>query len=76
MSERFDVVVFGATGFTGKYAVRAIHRMAKDSAKPITWAIAGRNEAKLKEILNYVKEKTGKRMLNLYKYSWNTWTCE
>lgn len=60
MAERLDVVIFGATGYTGKYATKNIHLMAKKSSKPITWGIAGRSEEKLKGVLEYVKEKTGK----------------
>lgn len=60
MTERLDIVVFGATGYTGKYAAKNVHLMAKKSEKPITWGIAGRNEGKLKGVLDYIKEKTGK----------------
>jgi len=41
----FDVVVFGATGFTGRQAVLAmVHRAA---TQPLRWAVAGRNAEKL-----------------------------
>jgi short subunit dehydrogenase-like uncharacterized protein len=41
----FDVVVFGATGFTGRQAVLALsHRAA---TQPLRWAVAGRNAEKL-----------------------------
>lgn len=59
MADKLDVVVFGATGYTGKYAVRSIHKMAKSSDKPLSWGIAGRSEEKLKGVLEYCKEKTG-----------------
>jgi short subunit dehydrogenase-like uncharacterized protein len=43
MSDReFDLVVFGATGFTGKLTAEYIARQ-----KPKRWAIAGRNKEKL-----------------------------
>ena len=45
----FDVIVFGATGFTGRQAVRAlVHRAAR---KPLRWAIAGRNEERLRAVI-------------------------
>ncbi|MEP7099296.1 MAG: saccharopine dehydrogenase NADP-binding domain-containing protein, partial [Burkholderiales bacterium] len=45
----FDLVVFGATGFTGRQAVRAlVHRAA---ARPLRWAIAGRNEERLRAVI-------------------------
>ncbi len=43
MSREFDLVVFGATGFTGKLVAEYIARSAQ---KP-RWAIAGRNKEKL-----------------------------
>ncbi|KAG8458652.1 hypothetical protein KFE25_008449 [Diacronema lutheri] len=45
----FDVVVLGATGFTGRIAARYLAtRYGADS--PVRWAIAGRNAAKLAEV--------------------------
>src|SRR5688500_757641 len=45
----FDVVVFGATGYTGRQAVLALlHRAA---TQPLRWAVAGRNAAKLEQLL-------------------------
>ena len=38
-----DIVVYGATGFTGKLCAEYIHA----SGRPIKWAIAGRNADKL-----------------------------
>jgi short subunit dehydrogenase-like uncharacterized protein len=44
----FDVVVFGATGFTGRLACEYL--AAKMKTSPFKWAIAGRNRGKLEEI--------------------------
>ena len=47
-SKAFDVIVLGATGFTGRQAVLALtHRGA---TQPLRWAVAGRNLAKLRGI--------------------------
>jgi len=46
MSREFDLVVFGATGFTGKLVAEYISRSAE---KP-RWAIAGRNKSKLEAL--------------------------
>lgn len=43
MSRDFDLVLFGATGFTGKLVADYISRVAKQPR----WAIAGRNKDKL-----------------------------
>jgi short subunit dehydrogenase-like uncharacterized protein len=48
-SRSFDVVVFGATGFTGRQAVLAIrHRCA---TRPLRWAVAGRDAGKLQALV-------------------------
>jgi short subunit dehydrogenase-like uncharacterized protein len=45
----FDVVLFGATGYTGRQAVLALlHRAA---TQPLRWAVAGRDAAKLDQLL-------------------------
>jgi len=46
MPREFDLVVFGATGFTGRLVSEYIAR----SGEPVTWAIAGRNRAKLEAL--------------------------
>src|SRR6188768_2061166 len=49
----YDVVVFGATGFTGRLACEYL---AKRREKPsLRWAIAGRNEAKLHEVRRFLE---------------------
>ena len=40
----FDLILFGATGFTGGFAAEYL---AKNYGTTIKWAIAGRNERKL-----------------------------
>ncbi len=49
---RYDIVLFGATGFTGGLAAEALARRAagESGAGPVRWAIAGRNADKLKRI--------------------------
>ena len=45
---RFDIVVFGATGFTGRLVAEYLARKMKH--QPLRWAIAGRNIAKLEDV--------------------------
>ena len=48
MSDRkFDVVLFGATGFTGKLVAEYI---SKHGPKDLRWCIAGRNQEKLEAV--------------------------
>jgi len=48
MSEqKYDLIIFGATGFTGKLAVRYV---ADTYGEKIKWAIAGRSRSKLTDV--------------------------
>jgi len=55
-NRKYDVVVLGATGFTGKLAVR--HLLQQDY-KEVLWAVAGRSESKLRKTLLDVGEELG-----------------
>ncbi len=55
---RFDVVVFGATGYTGKFVVRELAQMVKQQVK-LTWAVAGRSKEKLGQVLSAIAKDTG-----------------
>lgn len=46
-SRRFDVIIHGATGFTGRLAARELNAMAELNLR---WAISGRNIGRLKEM--------------------------
>ena len=44
-----DVIIFGATGYTGEHVARTLHKMKADGTWPgVRWAVAGRSEAKLR----------------------------
>ena len=49
MDRAFDIVVFGATGFTGRLVAEFL-QARHGSAGPPRWAMAGRNAAKLAEV--------------------------
>lgn len=57
MERKFDLVVFGATGFTGQYTVDEVARTAED--ENLKWAIAGRNMAKLQTVLAESSQRIG-----------------
>ena len=50
----FDLIVFGATGFTGRLVAEYLHTTygagGKQAAPHVRWAMAGRNLEKLKEV--------------------------
>lgn len=53
----FDVIVWGATGFTGRLVVEYIYRQY-GSQEIVRWAMAGRNQAKLEKIRAEVADDT------------------
>lgn len=54
---RLDIIIYGASGFTGKVAVLGITQLMKKHH--ITWGVAGRSVSKLKQVLAEVSKKTG-----------------
>lgn len=61
--QRYDLVVFGATGYTGQFVVEEVARVAQQEKSqgkvPLSWAIAGRSKSKLQDVLTTAKEETG-----------------
>ena len=53
MSREFDLIIFGATGFTGQIAVKYLDK----NYPTLHWAISGRNLEKLKKISENTKKK-------------------
>ena len=46
MQKDYDLIIYGATGFTGRLVVEYLDKNYSD----INWAIAGRNEEKLDKL--------------------------
>ncbi|CAH0583291.1 unnamed protein product [Chrysodeixis includens] len=55
---RLDIVIFGATGFTGKHAVIQLMKFAT-KYNIGSWGVAGRSESKLRALMTEVAAKTG-----------------
>jgi hypothetical protein len=55
---KYDVVVMGATGFTGKLCVRHLAKTYGVNDK-VKWAIAGRSQSKLDEVKKMVADELG-----------------
>ncbi|XP_055325410.1 saccharopine dehydrogenase-like oxidoreductase [Sitodiplosis mosellana] len=55
-NNRLDVVIFGASGFTGKYTVYEGVKLLEN----LSWGVAGRDEEKLKRTLKEVGDKVEK----------------
>lgn len=58
MQRPFQLVIFGASGFTGQRIVEDLVRFLDRSKYPLKWAIAGRNVDKLRKTLDIVSSKT------------------
>ncbi|ESO13187.1 hypothetical protein HELRODRAFT_105775 [Helobdella robusta] len=61
----YDIVVFGASGFTGQYVVEEIVRTIGEEHGIGKWAIAGREMKKLQQILSFVSKVTGQDVTEL-----------
>lgn len=59
----FQLVVFGASGFTGQYVVQEVARVAAEDEMrgSLRWAVAGRSREKLQEAVEKAATKLGKR---------------
>jgi short subunit dehydrogenase-like uncharacterized protein len=53
----YDLVVFGASGFTGKFVAERVARRSRQGS--LSWAVGGRNPAKLQKVLEDVSSNTG-----------------
>lgn len=56
---KFNIIVFGASGFTGQFVVEEI-AMTMDSEAKFTWAVAGRDMKKLQAVLSTASKLTEK----------------
>ncbi|XP_060947483.1 saccharopine dehydrogenase-like oxidoreductase isoform X1 [Limanda limanda] len=55
----YHIIVFGATGFTGRFVVEEVARCAAErtGAGPLKWAVAGRSRERLEEVLERAAER-------------------
>ncbi|XP_003215989.1 saccharopine dehydrogenase-like oxidoreductase [Anolis carolinensis] len=59
----FDMVVFGASGFTGQYVIQEVAKAAAEEEEArgsLRWAVAGRSQEKLQAVLEKSAAKLGK----------------
>lgn len=55
---KYDIVVFGASGFTGKFVVMEMAYLCQIYS--LTWAVAGRQKNKLQKVLDDMYKAVGK----------------
>ncbi|XP_076046939.1 saccharopine dehydrogenase-like oxidoreductase isoform X2 [Oratosquilla oratoria] len=65
--QRYDLVVFGATGYTGQFVVEEVARVAQKekNESPLTWAVAGRSTDKLNKAIETASQETGLDLSNV-----------
>ena len=73
-AKKFDIVVFGASGFTGQFVVEELARTASEEAG-IKWAIAGRSMSKLQHVLTQASKYTGGTARALLGALHTQWRC-
>lgn len=61
-SDRLDLIIFGATGYTGQYVIEHVVKTIDKENHTLTWGVAGRNRAKLQQSLAEVSKWVGKNL--------------
>ncbi|EJD75824.1 saccharopine dehydrogenase [Loa loa] len=60
---RYDIVLYGASGFTGAYVLKLL--VEEQEQQNVSFAIAGRSEARLKKLLDNTSQELGKDLQNI-----------
>lgn len=50
-SRQYDIVVFGATGYTGQFVNEELYKIQGEGKRALKWAAAGRSQSKLEACL-------------------------
>lgn len=61
MSRPLDVIIFGASGFTGKYCIYEATKVLSN----LKWGIAGRSQEKLEKVLQEMGKKANKDLKDI-----------
>lgn len=77
MARKYDLIIFGASGYTGEWVVEECANLQKASSgfKPFTWAVAGRSERKLIETLRKVSDFVGELSIDSFEYDFMIRNC-
>ncbi|KAK4879389.1 hypothetical protein RN001_007535 [Aquatica leii] len=65
MSIRLDIILFGATGLTGKNCIKYLDKFTKLHGRDLSWGIAGRSKVKLMHVLEECSTAMGKDITNI-----------
>lgn len=62
MTKQFDLLIFGATGFTGRFVVeRLVQTIDRYGLKDFRWAVAARNVNQLRQYLRDTEQYLGRK---------------
>ncbi|XP_063927422.1 saccharopine dehydrogenase-like oxidoreductase [Zophobas morio] len=64
MSDKLDVIIFGASGFSGGYVVHQLYKICKKDNQDVKWGLAGRSTTRLQATLKNLELKTGSSLLH------------
>ena len=67
---KYDLVLIGATGFTGKLVAEYIAKEYGVKNENFVWAIAGRNQNKLNHLRDHLKEIDPKIDIQYFRLDW------
>ncbi|RWS10123.1 saccharopine dehydrogenase-like oxidoreductase isoform X2 [Dinothrombium tinctorium] len=56
MEREFDLIIFGATGYTGRYCIEYMVKCLQNEARSYKWAVAGRSEYKVRRAKDEVSK--------------------
>jgi short subunit dehydrogenase-like uncharacterized protein len=59
---RLDVIIFGASGYSGKIIAEIFDQIAAKEKRNISWGIAGRSLQKLQQVLDELESKLGRSL--------------
>ena len=65
MTKQFDLLIFGATGFTGRFVVeRLVQTIQNYGLKDFRWAVAARNINQLRKYLDDTEQYLGRKFVH------------
>ena len=65
-SRPYDLVVFGASGYTGGWIIEECAKLQATESQSFTWAVAGRSRNKLAKCLGTAADYTGLSFRGFY----------
>ena len=69
----YDIVVFGSTGYTGKFVAEEVYRVQCEARRSLRWAAAGRSSEKVRACLegkrHMQRERESEREITMIAYN-------